>query len=74
MDYISNGSDFDVEYLSNSDSLSDESVSSSDLIYQQQSALGCKQTKYKETSACNDSDTDDFTGFDFDWKTDNLQK
>ena len=45
MDYISDGSDFEVEYSSNSDSLSDESVSSSDLIYQQQSASGCKQTK-----------------------------
>ena len=64
----------------NSNSLSDESVYSSDLIYQQQSASGCKQTKYKyfhgylETSASNDSDMDDFTGFNFDWKTDNLQK
>ena len=80
IDYISDGSDFEVEYSSNSDSLSDESVSSSDFIYQQQSASGCKQTKYKnfhgylETSASNDSDTDDFTGFNFDWKTDNLQK
>ena len=77
MDYISNGSDFEVEYLSNSDSLSDESVSSSDLIYQQQSASRCKHTKYHdfhgylETSISNDSDTDDFTGFDFDWKMDN---
>ena len=77
VDYISDGSEFEVEYLSNSDSLSHESVSSSDLIYQ--SALGCKQTKYKdfhgylETSASNDSDTDDFTGFDFSWKTDDLQ-
>ena len=44
MDYISEGSDSEVEYSSNSDSLLDESVSSSDLIYQQQSALGCKQT------------------------------
>ena len=69
-----------MEYSSNSNSLSDESVSSSDLIYQQQSASGCKQTKYKdfhgylETSANNDSDTDDLTGFDFIWKMDNLQK
>ena len=80
MDYISDGSDFEVEYSSNSDSLSEESVSSSDLIYQQQSASRCKQTKYKdfhgylETSASNDSDTNDFTGLDFEWKTDNLQK
>ena len=80
MDYISYGSDFEVEYSSNSDSLLDESVSSSDLFYQQQSASGCKHTKYKdfhgylETSASNDSDTDDFTEFDFDWKMDNLQK
>ena len=80
MDYFSDGSDFEVEYLSNSDSLLDESVSSNDLIYQQQSAWGCKQTKYKdfhgylETSASNNSDTDNFTGFDFNWKTDNLQK
>ena len=62
MDYISNGSNFEVEYSSNSDSLLEESVSSSDVIYQQQSASGCKQTKYKyfhgylETSASNNSD------------------
>ena len=79
MAYTSNGSDFEVEYSSNLDSLLDESVSSSDLIYQQQSALGFKQTKYNdfhgylEASASNDSDTDDFTGFDLDWKTGNLK-
>ena len=63
MDYISDGSNFEVEYSSNLDSLSDESVFSSDLIYQQQSTLGYKQTKYKdfhgymETSKSNDSDS-----------------
>ena len=72
MDYISDGSDFEVDYSSKSDSLWDESVSSSDLFYQQQSASGWKLTKYKdfhgylETSASNNSDTDDFTAFDFD--------
>ena len=54
--------------------LSDKSVFSSDLIYQQQPVSGCKQTKYKDfhgylvISAINNSDTDDFTGFDFNWK------
>ena len=80
MDYVSDGSDFEVEYSSDSDSLSDKSVFSSDLIYQQQSTSACTHTKYKdfhgylETSASDDSDTDDFTGFDFNWKTDNLQR
>ena len=37
MDYVSDGSDFEVEYSLDSDSLSDKSVFSSDLIYQQQS-------------------------------------
>ena len=56
------------------------SVFSSDLIYQPQSTSACKHTKYKdfhgylETSASDDSDTDDFTGFNFNWKTDNLHK
>ena len=80
MGYVSGGSDFEVKYSSDSDSLSDKSVFSSDLIYQQQSTLACKHTKYKdfhgylETSASDDSDTYDFTGFDFNWKTDNLQR
>ena len=75
MDYISDRSDFEVEYSSDSDSLSDKSVFSSDLIYQQQSTLACTHTKYKdfygylETSASDDSNTDDFN-----WKTNNLQK
>ena len=80
MDYVSDGSDFEVEYSLDSDSLSDKSVFSSDLIYQQQSTSACKHTKstdfrgYLETSASDDLDTDDFTGFDFNWKTDNLQR
>ena len=80
MDYVSDGSDFEVEYSSNADSLLDKSVFSSDLIYQQQSVSAGKHTKYKdfngylETSASDDSDTDDFTRFDFNWKTDNLQR
>ena len=41
MDYVSDGSDFEVEYSSDSDSLSDKSVFSSDLIYQQQSPSAC---------------------------------
>ena len=48
IDCITNGSDIEMEYSSNSDSLLDECVSSSDLIYQQQSASGCTQTKYKD--------------------------
>ena len=80
MDYVSDGSDLEVEYSSDSESLLDKSVFSSDLIYQQQSTSGCQQIKYKdfhgylETSASDISDTDDFTGFDFNWKTDNFQK
>ena len=80
MDYISDGSDFEVEYSSDSDSLSYKSVFSSDLIYQQHSTSACRHTKYKdfhgqlETSTSDDLDTDDFTRFDFNWKTDNLQK
>ena len=80
MDYISDGSDFEVEYSSDSDSLSDKSVFSNDLIYQQQSTSACKHTNYKdfhgylETSASDDSDMDDITGFDFTWKTDSLHK
>ena len=64
MDYVSDGSDLEVEFSSESESLSDKSVFSSDLIYQEQSTSGCQQTKYKdlhgylETSASDISDTD----------------